>query len=98
MSIIPESYTVQVHFGTKKGSGDGFGKYSSDFSYLSLEVVPRDDVTHGPQGWGLHGGGGVDEQLNKTLTHTSLDDRLNLIVLSIREIAQGPASVRKNLQ
>lgn len=73
------------------------GKQSNHFPYLSLEVIPCDDVTHGPQRRGLNGGGGVDKQLDKTLTHTSLDDSLDLVILSIREIAQGPASVRKNL-
>lgn len=67
------------------------------FLYLGLEVIAGDDVTDGAKRGRLHSGGGVDEQLHQSLADASFDHSLDLVVLAVREVAQGPAGVGQDL-
>lgn len=65
--------------------------------YLCLKVVTRDYVADGAQCGRLHGRRGVDQQLYQALAHPSLDDSLNFVILTVGQVAQGPARVGQYL-
>lgn len=65
--------------------------------HLCLKVVTRDNVADGAQCGRLHGRRGVDQQLYQALAHPSLDDSLNLVILPVGQVAQGPARVGQYL-
>lgn len=65
--------------------------------HLRLKVIAGHDVPDGAQGRRLYGGRGVYQQLHQALAHPGLDHRLDLVVLPVRQVAQGPARVRQDL-
>merc|ERR1719253_486367 len=67
------------------------------FPAVMLEMVPRDDVPHGPEGRRLDGRAGVEEELHEAAADAGLDDRLDLLVGAVGQVAQGPAGVRQHL-
>lgn len=73
------------------------GKGTAVNDNLGLNIVSRHDVADGPKRGRLNRRGSVHEELNKTPGNASLDNRLDLVVGSIREVGDGPASVNKNL-
>ena len=64
---------------------------------LHLRFLTRDNVAHRPQRGVLDLGRLVHEQLHEAGTHARVDDRLDLVVGSVREVRQRPARVGENL-
>ena len=67
---------------------------------LRLNIITSDDVSDRAQSRRLHVRRLVHQQLDKTTSNTSLDDRLDLLILRagiIRHVGQRPASIRQDL-
>lgn len=62
------------------------GESSRRDDNLGLEVVSGDNVSNGAERWGLDGGGRVHQEVDKAAADTRLDNSLDLVVGSVREV------------
>ena len=64
---------------------------------LGLDVVTSDDVTNGSQSRGLDRCGSVHKEFHQSAGDASLDDSLDLVVGTVREVRDSPAGINQNL-
>ena len=60
---------------------------------LGLDVVPSDDIAHGPEGGADDGLLIVHEELHDPPAHPAVDHGLDLVVGPVAEVREGPARV-----
>lgn len=64
---------------------------------LGLDVITSDNVTHGTEGGGLDRGRSVHKELHEATGDTGLDNGLDLVIGTIGQIRDSPASVNQDL-
>ena len=73
------------------------GQAASIDDGLRLFLSPGQNVAHRAKGRGLDRDRRVKEQLHEALGHTRLDHSLDLVVVTIGEIRDGPAGMGQDL-
>jgi hypothetical protein len=81
--------------GAQKGQKGGKGTTVDDD--LSLDIVTGNDITHRPQSGGLDGSRSVHKKFDQTARDAGLDNSLDLVVGTVGEVGDGPASVNQDL-
>ena len=92
----PAGFLAQCLLGAVEEVGDGVEATGVD-NGLGLGVSASHNVAHGAKGRGLNRGRRVKKQLHEALGHTRLDHSLDLVVVTIGEIGDGPAGIGQDL-
>ncbi|KAI6766284.1 hypothetical protein HG530_007354 [Fusarium avenaceum] len=77
--------------------GKETGQSAAVDNNLGLNIVTGNNVADRSQSGGLDGGGSMHEQLHQSAGDASFDDGLDLVVGSIGEVRDGPASINQDL-
>lgn len=81
----PASFLSNALFGRGKKRKQGRKRTRSD-NNLSLEVITGDNVSDGSQGRGLDRRGVVHQQVDQSPADAALDNGLDLVVGTVRQI------------
>ena len=92
----PASFLADTILGGAQ-EGEQSRKRATVDDHLGLDVITSDNVTHGTESGGLDRGRSVHEELHQATGDTGLNNGLNLVVGTIGQVRDSPASVNQDL-
>jgi hypothetical protein len=92
----PASFLADTILGGAQ-EGEQSRKRAAVDDHLGLDVITSDNVTHGTEGGGLDRGRSVHKELHQATGDTGLNNGLDLVVGTIRQVRDSPASIDQDL-